>query len=230
MTNRCPRLIYRLGTRNFLCLQLIALYIYTVPGVSVTPVVDCYRIGDVVDTEATIDGRKRLNPLRHLMPKFGTQWEKSVRFEKSNISGLRSNESIDDAITFSLKFEDGMWELPTLSLIKEYHGQQPKFLDSVTVRFVISTSGVGTIHAVVAKDIAYITEHKPYFRVKYEWIEEGAASPSAGHTVMFLLVFIFSIFVLLMSCGVMTSTGDSKPTYVSHGYNSDEQFSVPKWD
>jgi hypothetical protein len=213
------------GSRTYLNLVSLFTAITFLLAVILSPFVDCYRIGDVVDMEISVDGRRSLNPLRHMMPKFGSQLEAEVKLEKSNLLGERNKVNVEEANTFSFKFDDGMWELPMISLVNEYYGQQTKYLDSLTVQFVISLSDVGTIRAVTASDIVYSNEHKPYLHLKYEWVEEGATvSLYSGQAAMFFLVLVFSISSILVSCGVVTNLNDSLK------YNADQQRLVPKWD
>jgi hypothetical protein len=205
--------------------------IFTILATSNAALVAGYRLGDVVDTEIVIDGIQRSNPLRHQMPMFGAKWVPYVRFEKIHLTGRSGEDGGEVSRTFSLQFEDGLWVLPTISLVKEYMGQQPKFLDQFTVQFVFSKTGAGVIHAVSAKNAMYSTDHKSYFLVTYEWIEEEAVSPSTGLAVMFLFAFLLSVFSILFSCGIVDSDQDdtnAKQTSVNDSYQY--SLSVPKHD
>jgi hypothetical protein len=190
-----------------------------------------YRVGDVVDTVIVTDGNQRSSPFRHQMPIFGANWIPYIRFEKSNLIGSGSNENNDEVHAFSLQFEDGYWVLPTISLTKQNGGQNPTFLDHLTVQFVFYKAGSGAIHAVSTKDATYSTDHKSFFHVTYEWIEEEAVSPSVGLAFMFLFVFLSSVFSMLISCGIIVSDQDSESTSKifesnTHGHS----LSVPKCD
>lgn len=188
-----------------------------------------YHVGDFVNTEVAINGLKRSISLRHLLPRFGLQWENSGRFQKTLLLGQKSYDD-EQKLDFSYHFEDGLWSLPTISLVKKTFGHQPKFLDSVVIQFVIIKSSIGRIQAVTVKDVIYSGHYRPYFDVKYEWIEENEISPTLGHTIMFFAAFLFSIFVLLVSCGVVTTDERNSGTYFPEKYSYQVPFSAPKGD
>lgn len=190
-----------------------------------------YRIGDVVDTLLVVDGNQRSNPFRHQMPIFGANWIPYVRFEKSDLIEPRKNIDYDEVGSISIQFEDGFWAVPTVSLTKHDGSHNPSFLYHMTIQFVYSKSG--TIHAVVLKDATYSTDHKSYFHVTYEWIEEGAVSPTLSLAIMFLLVFLFSVFSILISCGFIGHDLGSDSTSKSFERSTGSRglaLNVPKSD
>lgn len=199
-----------------------------VPSMYSRTSVNGYRIGDAVDTVLVIDGKHRSNPFRHQMPIFGANWIPYVRFEKSSRVGSR-NEGVDEASTISLQFEDGFWAIPTVSLTKNHGEQNPTFLDHLTIQFVYSKSG--TIHAILTKDAKYSTDHNSFFHVTYEWIEEEAVSPNMGLAIMFLMVFFFSAYSILLTCGIIGHDLDFDSTRKSFESSSrGDILTVPKCD
>jgi hypothetical protein len=190
-----------------------------------------YRIGDVVDTILVINGSQKSNPFRHQMPIFGANWISYVRFEKSNLVGPRdSNDGDDEAGTISIQFEDGFWAVPTVSLTKNHGSQSPTFLDHLILQFVYSKAGA--IHAVLTKDAKYSTDHKSFFHVTYEWIEEEAVSPNMGLAIMFLMVFLFSVYSVLITCGFIGRDLDFDSTTSKdfEGSSRGQSLAVPKCD
>jgi hypothetical protein len=192
--------------------------------------VTAYRLGELVDTEIQINEIERSSPLLHQSPKFGLQWEKVIIFEKNNLLSKIDADDQQEARTVSFHYEDGLWSLPTLSLIKQNYGKQPQYLDGLTVQFVVTKSGAGAIHAVSMNDVAYISEHKPSFHVKYEWVEEKLVSSSNGNTIMFLMVLLTSIYFILVSCRILKSDGYAIQSDEFTDHDSDKRASVPKWD
>lgn len=188
-----------------------------------------YRIGDVVDTVLVIDGSRRSNPFRHQMPIFGASWIPYVRFEKSNLIGARNNDGFEEPNTISIQFEDGFWAVPTVALARNHGAQNPTFLDHLTIQFFYSKAGA--IRAVLTKDAKYSSDHKSFFDVTYEWIEEEAVSPGMGLALMFLMVFLFSAYSILINCGVIGHDLDVDP--MNKGFESIAQghaLTVPKCD
>lgn len=166
-----------------------------------TATVECYRLGEAVDTIIFVNGRQQSSPARHLVPLFGIQWDQGVRFEKDNILGHRVSDFNAEVNTFSMQFEDGIFTLPSIPLVKDKYDHQKLFLEKFVVRFTKSKSGVGIIHAVETKDIIYSIDYKPYFVVMYEWIDEPTTSPEAGYAIMFLSILIFAVYFFVASGG-----------------------------
>ena len=212
----------------------IALFAFSAISLSCWPkflFVAGFQTGESISTEVVVNGSKRVITSKQVIPKFGTQWDNSPkRFKKMDMFGQRGNEEETDNL-FSFQFEDGLWALPTLSLTKKSYGQQTKFLESMVIQFVITKSGIGQIHAVTLKDVVYSTQYSPHLYVKYKWIEENAVLPSTGHATMFLIVFLFAIFALLVSCGGVLATGSgSKRNHSTLEISCDPQVNAPKWD
>jgi hypothetical protein len=198
------------------------------PTVRVSSVLG-YRIGEVVDTILVIDGNQRSNPFRHQMPIFGANWIPYVRFDKVNPIGTRNNNGYEEAGTISFQFEDGFWAVPTVSLTRGHGSQKPTFLDHMTIQFVYSKAGA--IHAVLTKAATYSAEQKSFFHVTYEWIEEDAVSPNIGLAVMFLMVLLFSVYSILLTCGIIGHDLDFAPTSKSFEINArGHTLTVPKCD
>jgi hypothetical protein len=190
---------------------------------------DGYRVGDVVDTVLVVDGHQRSTPFRHQMPIFGANWIPYVRFEQSNLIEQRNKVGNNEVRTFSLQFEDGFWVVPAISLTKFHDAQNQSFLDHLTIQFVISKAG--TIHAVLMKEATYSSDSNSFFRVTYEWIEEEAVSPNLGLFIMLLLVFLFSVFSTLITCGFIGSDRDHDSTSKSFEISAiGHSLIVPKCD
>jgi hypothetical protein len=165
---------------------------------------NAYRVGEVVDTDMMVNS-VATDSLRSQMPLFGVPSKTNFQLD-------------DDARSFSLQFEDGIFSLPTIPL-----QQKGGALEKVEVSFVYSKSGGGAIHAVTCRpsysnDRRRSTEQqRSFFRVEYQWIEEEAVYLSAGQATMFISVFVASIVFLLLSCDVMQKA-------------STQSSSVPKWE
>ena len=214
--------------RNVLCFITLLSMSYSS---STSPFVTSYETGESVHAEFVFNGKKRSIPLQ-LRPKFGYRWNEPVTFEKKLLLEQQEDDGEKQTVSFYFQFDDGLWAIPTLSLIKNAYGQQPKYLDGLVIQFVIAKYryNTGTIHAVSVKDVVYSKQEQPHFTVKYEWIEEKSISPSNGHAAMFFVVFLFSVFVLLVSCGIVTTDSNSMRNNGFPERHSNPHSTVPKWD
>lgn len=232
MISLVQKSVVRYHIRTVLCFITLVLSMSYSSSTSpfVVPVAS-YEIGESVHTEFVINGKKRSIPLQ-VRPKFGYRWDERVKFEKIFLMDQLEDDEQKQSVSFYIQFDDGLWATPTLSLVKNTYRQQPKYLDGLVIQFVITKHryNTGTIHAVTVKDVIYSPQQKPHFTIKYEWIEEKGISPSNGHAVMFFVVFLFSVFVLLVSCGIVTTESSSMRNNCFPERHSDPHSTVPKWD
>lgn len=184
--------------------------------------VDAYRMGDAVDTDIRLASGTQ-DALRSQMPQFGVSSKANFRFE-------------DQQDSFSLQFEDGLRGLPWVSLVK-FKGQA---LEKLVVTFVYSKSGGGTIHTVLSEPVYQETAARPQqagsFQVQYVWVEEANVHLHAGQAVMFLFVFLASLYFICYSCGLVD--GDGPRNSDRNGGAGNDSWNVPqatagavpKWD
>jgi hypothetical protein len=197
------------------------LYLFLVVAASCllgSTTVSAYRVGDAVDTDIRLASGTQ-DALRSQMPQFGVSSKANFRFE--------------DQDSFSLQFEDGLRGLPWVSLVK-YKGQA---LEKLVVTFVYSKSGGGTIHTVLSEPVYQETTARPQqagsFQVQYVWVEEANVHLHAGQAVMFLAVFLASLYFICYSCGLVEADGPR-----NNGGSSNDSWNVPqatagavpKWD
>lgn len=132
---------------------------------------------------------------------------------------------------FSISFEEGFRALPWMSLRNGYGVP----LLRVEVTFIYSRSGSGEIHSMRSKTI-YMTGGKSAaamdtnneITVEYRWVEEEAVDLNGGAFVMFLAIFIVSLFFLVDLCGLCESGEDpSDPYMVPSNYGSQPSADDP---
>ena len=179
---------------------------------------DAYRLGDAIDTEILTpkDSSSQHAPKRKQMPIFGV--DSSTQFGPMTDS------------RFSIHFEEGFRALPWVDL-KNFMGAP---LEKLEVTFVFSRSGGGEIHSLASrtfysKDRKAAPPENGEITVEYKWIEEQAVDLNGGAFVMFLAIFITSLFFLVDLCGLCDNGEDSLDPYTvpnasnSHGNYSDHQ-------
>lgn len=180
---------------------------------------DAYRIGDTIDTEIWTPkdyAAGEYAPKRGQMPVFGMD-------TTATFSGLPER--------FSISFEEGFRALPWMNG-KDSRGAP---LEKVEVTFVYSTSGGGEIHSLASRPI-YRTDNKKSnqrdgeISVEYKWIEEEAVDLDSGAFIMFLSVFIVSVFFLIDLCGLCDNGEDPSDPYSSSAdldYSSSDRGTDP---
>jgi len=179
-----------------------------------------YRVGDVVDTIVRTP-EESTDALNSQMPLFGVP---------SSAIFTELPERL------SLAFQEGLRPLPWIEMYD--HKKRP--LKEMTVTFVYSKSGDGTIHA-VSSETKYSDARSDSegFRVKYQWKEEEEVDLQSGAVVMFLAVCIVSIIVLLQSCtgsgfeGIHHHDESSSMPSSYEAYGQPSTFAasgMPKWD
>jgi hypothetical protein len=178
-------------------------------------VTTAYRMGDAVDTDIRLTSGTS-DALRSQMPQFGVNSKANFRFEDQQ------------ADSFSLQFEDGLRGLPWVSLVK-FKGQA---LEKLIVTFVYSKSGGGTIHTVLSEPVYQEMAARPQqagsFQVQYVWVEEANVHLHAGQAVMFLAVFLASLYFICYSCGLVE--GDGPRNSDRNGGASNDSWNVPQAD
>lgn len=164
---------------------------------------DAYRVGDTIDTEILTpkDSTAQHAPKRKQMPVFGV--DTSAQF--GPMTGIDR---------FSIHFEEGFRALPWVST-KNFHGA---FLEKVKITFIFSRSGGGEIHSLTSASTYYTDRKAPppengEITVEYEWIEEEAVDFNGGAFVMFLIVFVSSLFILVDLCGMCDHGSDLSDPY-----------------
>jgi hypothetical protein len=186
-----------------------------------------YRVGDVVETELSIDSWPSSNVLRSQMPVFGVSTRAQFQIKKPTTT---SDESSDRRLArkAALSFQDGLWGLPTIFLTNS----RGSGLQKLMVVFLYSKSGNGVIHSVSCvpkypdgdSDVA---TQDGVFRVEYKWVEEEEVDLNAGQAIMLLVSFLAGVFILVASCGLLHSPDHQ---WTGAGGNGIGQTSVPKWD
>ena len=84
--------------------------------------------------------------------------------------------------------------------------------------FIYSRSGNGEIHSVRGKAIYMAGKTAPkadmnnIVKVHYNWIEEEAVDLNGGAFVVFLAVFVVSVFFLFDLCGLCDNGTDDDPS------------------
>jgi hypothetical protein len=142
---------------------------------------EAYRVGDAVDTDVRTNLGTE-DALRNQMPVFGV--DSTTTFHLDGVS------------KFSLSFEEGLRPLPFM----DTKGGR---LEKVSVTFVYSRSGDGTIHTITSTAEYSNTPHKKGFRVHYEWVEEELVDIVGASAVMFMATFLATVIVLIKACSVM---------------------------
>lgn len=119
---------------------------------------------------------------------------------------------------FSISFEEGFRALPWMTLRNGYGVP----LEKVEVTFIFSRSGTGEIHSMRSKTIyikgvkaAAAADWNNQITVEYKWIEEEAVDLNGGAFVMFLAIFVVSIFFLFDLCGLCDSGEDVADPYTA---------------
>ena len=187
-----------------------------------------YRVGDAVDTmlRTSLEAKEAL---RSQMPMFGV----------NSIAEFKGSPR-----SFSLSFEEGLRALPWFDL-KNSRGNP---LEYVTVTFVYSRSGDGSIHA-ISSSASYSSKRGKTadgdgFQVKYTWIEEEGVDVAGGSAVMMLATLIVAIVFFLQMCstgidelssqrrddGIAMSDTASYASYGDQLSIGSGGASVPKWD
>jgi hypothetical protein len=207
--------------------QSSCLYLFLIVAASLflgSTVTTAYRMGDAVDTDIRLVSGTS-DALRSQMPQFGISSKANFRFE-------------DHQDSFSLQFEDGLRGLPWVSLVK-FKGQA---LQKLIVTFVYSKSGGGTIHTVLSEPVYHETAARPQqagsFQVQYVWVEEANVHLHAGQAVMFLAVFLASLYFICFSCGLVQGDGGPRNSDRNGSGDSNDSWNVPqatagavpKWD
>lgn len=176
-------------------------------------------MGDVVDTMIRTS-EESTDVLTSQMPQFGIS--SSAVFDESPPEG-----------SFSLAFNEGMRPLPWMAM----YDNKKRPLKEISVTFVYSRSGDGTIHAVSSETTYSDAKGEGGFRVKYKWVQEEKVDLQSGMTVMFLGVCIVSIIVLLQSCNGLDASraqdGNSATSsyeQVPYGQQAAVSSGMPKWD
>lgn len=147
---------------------------------------NAYRVGDSVPMTFQTP-TENLDAMRNQRPVFGMS-SSSATFE------------IGDVKRFSLVFEDGI--RPLLWIETSTSGGNRR-LETVTVTFVYSKSGEGTIeHMSSETNYTLGNTQGQSFKVEYEWIEEAPVDLMLGSGVMFLSTCIASLVFLGQACGV----------------------------
>ena len=171
------------------------------------PCCHSYRVGDANEPEIwkPKDTAAEEAPMRNQMALFGLD----SKF-KAKLSQMPGDY-------FSISFEEGFRALPWI--YKKNGSGYP--LEKLLVTFVYSRSGGGEIHSLSHQAI-YNKDRKDgdEVTVEYKWIEEESVDLNSGAFVMFLSVFIVSIYFLFDLCGLCDS-GDSAAEPFS------PSFSVP---
>lgn len=217
----------------FLVMAASLFLAFTGGGGGVT-VASAYRMGDVVDTDIRLASGTS-DALRSQMPQFGVSSKANFRFEDQQ----------DDS--FSLQFEDGLRGLPWVPLVNNrFKGQAGGGLEKLIVTFVYSKSGGGTIHTVLSEAVYQETaarrpQQAGSFQVQYVWVEEANVHLHAGQAVMFLAVFLASLYFICYSCGLVEGDGGGGgggPRSNSDWNGGNDSWNVPqaaagavpKWD
>lgn len=169
-----------------------------------------YRLGDAIDTEILTpkDSSSQHAPKRSQMPIFGV--------DTTTVLGPITDHK------FSMHFEEGFRALPWINT-QSFMGAA---LEKVEVTFVFSRSGGGEIHSLTTRTIyekdkdpkkgsAATDATKGEIIVEYKWIEEESVDLNGGAFVMFLAIFVSSLFMLVDLCGLCDS-GDEEDDYAPH--------------
>jgi len=212
----------RRNTRPSSWIFLLGLHLLVATLLSIRPA-SAYHIGDVVDTDIIVDGVQS-DALRSQRPLFGLNTALTDGFVTEN---MRS---------FSMKFEDGLWTVPTIYM----HTRNRQTLEKIHVQFIYSKSGVGAIHSVFSYVEYGQAGMVSAFTIEYEWIEEEAVQLNAGYAVMFLAVVLSSVYFIAASCGMLLETdgggtAGANASSSSHHQNQPHQpppagVGAPKWD
>lgn len=158
--------------------------------------IDAYRVGDAIDTEiwTTKHASSEEAPMRSQMALFGM--DRAAKFPRTTDR-------------FSISFEEGFRVLPWINM-KNGAGHP---LEKVEVTFVYSRSGGGEIHSLSSKPIYNKeTPSNSEIVVVYKWIEEELVDLNSGAFVMFLAVFVVSVYFLFDFCG-LCDTEDGAELY-----------------
>ena len=165
---------------------------------------DAYRLGDAIDTEILTpkDSSSQHAPKRSQMPTFGVDTTTSF--------GPMTDHR------FSIHFEEGFRALPWMDM-KSFMGAT---LEKVEITFVFSRSGNGEIHSLTSrtfynKDRKESANDNGEIVVEYKWIEEEAVDLNGGGFVMFLAIFVSSLFMLVDLCG-LCDAGDDDDDFAAH--------------
>jgi len=164
------------------------------------------------------DSANQHAPKRNQMPVFG-------------IDNTARIGPITDS-RFSIHFEEGFRALPWIDM-KNWMGAS---LLSVEVTFIYSKSGSGQIHslssrAIYNKDRQAAAPLDGEVTVEYKWIEEEAVDLNGGAFVMFLAIFITSLFFLVDLCGLCDDGEDPLDPYtVLTSRNTHSNYIDPQMD
>jgi hypothetical protein len=213
---RIQRTRFCCGEKIFsrVCLVLLLLATFLLPEA-----VTAYRMGDVVNTEISFTGQEPKDTLRSQMPRFGRPTRATVDLPPDT----------SQPQTIGISFQEGLWGLPSLPVENSRH----QVLFTALVTFVYDSSESGTIHAVHVKPSYREANQqdeedqgKRSFRIRYKWVQETTAAVVAGQAIMYLLVFLATVFYLILACGVFSVGGDDDD---EAGIQSSGN-GVPKWD
>ena len=204
-----------------------------------------YRVGDIMDAEivlpksatataadgVTIDLARQRHEMsgmnhdlalkRHQMPMFGMNSHATLPFKDTGIN------------QFAMTLEDGFRTIPLVPLVTK---GGTSYLASLTLEFVYSRNS-GEIHTLRHSlqyqpkgtlDSALDANGNPEtIALYYNWIEEEAVDLNSGAFVMFLAVFIVSVYILFDLCGLCTDGPDMDDSgYRYRGGASDSSFTV----
>ena len=201
-------------TRTWQLLTIIAVLLLTILSQqTIVVVVDAYRLGDAIDTEILTpkDSIAQHAPKRSQMPIFGV--------DTSTTFGPIMDSK------FSIHFEEGFRALPWINTQSFLGGT----LEKVEITFVFSRSGGGEIHSLSSHPIYSSTNNKKgpatvtgeEIVVEYKWIEEEAVDINGGAFVLFLAIFVSSLFMLVDLCGLCETGDDEDEDYAAHRHYTD---------
>jgi hypothetical protein len=193
-----------------------ALFLFSLLPLSCT----AYRVGDAIDAEIVVPKAKAagnasedLTLKRNQMPVFGMTTHAKLH--------------LGDIPHFSISLEEGFRSLPYVPLVKG-----STVLTSLSIEFVYSRSS-GEIHSLHhsstygikgSKGMADISvdgqQQQQQVSLYYTWVEEESVDLNSGAFVMFLAVFIVSIFILFDLCGQCSDGPDDGDRYAFHGSES----------
>ncbi|CAB9500319.1 expressed unknown protein [Seminavis robusta] len=207
----------------FLLLLLVSLLIILPTTTS------AYRMGDAIDAEISIPKKQASGATTSATNK---NEEIALKRSQMPLFGMSTSSKVQlgDAPKFSLVLEEGFRSLPVVWLKKGSSATSSEImvLESLEVQLVFSRSS-GEIHALhhtpkySKADTADSNRDNQEITLRYNWIEEESVDLNGGAFVMFLAVFIVSLFFLIDLCGLCADNDD---IYDTIG-NQDPYYSNP---
>jgi hypothetical protein len=172
-----------------------------------------YRVGDAIDAEIILPKAKAAGSTA---PDFSLKRNQIPLFGMSTHAKLH----LGDVPHFSISLEEGFRSLPYVPLVK---GNM--VLSSLSLEFVFSRSS-GEIHSMRhsttygTQDSADAKNAERQVSLYYTWVEEESVDLNSGAFVMFLAVFIVSIYILFDLCGLCSDGPDDDERYAFQGSES----------